>query len=1725
MADSSIEPNPSAAPLLEKGTYEIIRQRLEAHGTDLRSRLDRLNQARQEVFGAIKTSLVATSRITTSNKCVPRDMVSLGKNRFLFGYNVHVGLKSETLIPDVFAVYEYRDHEFHELSHDLLENSEFQTDFKSLFKYYRNTVFAKFSIISPHLFMVFQTGRGVSDIKTFKWLLHEGRLVYQGNRSDHEFAYPPQVEFEWKRTHRDLHRFGMHPHISIEDRLFVETVRGDLTIKIEDNTDTGEGIYSEPVENKDQTLDDAEVFHASVGNLILLKIRPYQEKQFRFFVYNEKIQQVRRLDAIEHSCVLLPDGQGLIFSRGYYLQTGEFKEFEANQVEMLFDGRVQSPNGEDFLFKFYNREGGDYILMSYNIIEQTVLPPLSCNGFSFFENGELALFKGDPEPQKHHVIQVWQTPYLSTSYQPPVKKDSFLFKIGNPDLVRCMAESHEILNLLRKDDTYANLYLDLVKKTTDLTDSYFWIDKEEAFNLKAALVEIRQAAGIALDEFEKVVRIRRNTAEEVNRVTGKARQILKGIPYMEFEEIELFVRTLSELRAVQGELISLKSLRYLDLPLVEKVEKEVIEQTGQLSLQTVEFLLKDKALRPYQHKAEELQQQIETLTKVADARPLENGINEAAGELEMLIEVVGNLKIEDATQTTRIVENISSIYAIINQTRVALRQRRRDLQSVEATAEFGSQTRLINQAVINYLDLCDLPEKCDQYLTRLMVQIEELESRFADFEEFVLDLSDKRNEIFNAFESRKLALIEARNQRASALLTSAERILKGIRHRVENLKSVSEINAYYASDLMIDKVRDIVRQLLDLGDTVKADDIQSRLKTIQEDAVRQLKDRQELFVGGQNLIQFGRHRFTVNVQELQLTIVNREEQMFLHLTGTNFFELIEEESFAATRPVWNQEVISENRAVYRGEYLAFKMIEALEKETRIQEAARWTEGERLGAIQQFSSLRYHEGYVKGVHDSDAARILEALVEMHSSLGLLRYHTRARACALAFWQQFEENGRKQLLAAKLSGFGRMRRLFPSQETQSEYIAELQELISQFTASGRLFSSEWSREAGEYLFHELSGAGDPTASPEAEQICSRFQQHLRGKRFADCFASAREQVRQDFASTFELARDWVQGYLLEKEPETLLEYLDEATLLLLQSETKRQVVEASIASRIEGMAGMHRVIKEGGYDLHYINFMRKLRQFENETVPLFQLCQTLKRELTERTARQMRLEEFRPRVLTSFVRNKLIDSVFLPLIGDNLAKQIGAAGETKRTDRNGMLLLISPPGYGKTTLMEYIAHRLGLIFMKINGPALGERVTSLDPLEAPNAAAREEVSKLNLALEMGDNIMLYVDDIQHCSAEFLQKFISLCDAQRRIEGVYKGRSRTYDLRGRKVAVVMAGNPYTESGDKFQIPDMLANRADTYNLGDIIGGSLEAFKMSYLENALTSNPVLNKLASRSQKDVYAVIQMAVSGPGEGLEFEGNYAPEELNEMVAVMIKLIRIRDVILKVNGEYIRSAAQADAYRTEPPFKLQGSYRNMNRLAEKVVPVMNDAELELLIHQHYLNEAQTLTTGAEANLLKFKELIGALSEQERRRWEEIKRAFRKNLLMGGADERDPVSRVVQQLSAFSGGLENLTDVLKLGLNNRPGEPLVVEKPFLVEKPVMVEKQVVVDRPVLVKVPVPAHQQPSLEKIITPGQEGGKEVAVTPETLQKIWALIEAETVSAGLDAANKRTAKPD
>ena len=472
-------------------------------------------------------------------------------------------------------------------------------------------------------------------------------------------------------------------------------------------------------------------------------------------------------------------------------------------------------------------------------------------------------------------------------------------------------------------------------------------------------------------------------------------------------------------------------------------------------------------------------------------------------------------------------------------------------------------------------------------------------------------------------------------------------------------------------------------------------------------------------------------------------------------------------------------------------------------------------------------------------------------------------------------------------------------------------------------------------------------------------------------------------------------------------------------------------------MEGLLGEHVTLSERRLVYSLDDFLQRLEHHHQIVVPGYQRYLQIRQDIVNEERKLLRLDTFKAKPLSSFVRNRLINESYLPIIGDNLAKQMGSLGENKRTDLMGLLMMISPPGYGKTTLMEYVANRLGLIFMKINCPSLGHDVLSLDPEQAPNSTSRQELYKLNLALEMGNNVMLYLDDIQHTHSEFLQKFISLCDGSRRIEGVWKGETKTYDMRGKKFCVVMAGNPYTETGEAFKVPDMLANRADIYNLGDILGGMEEQFALSYIENAMTSNPVLAPLALRDMDDVYKLIRMAKGEQVATTDLRHQYSGAEINEITAVMKKLFVIQDVVLKINQQYIASAAQDDKYRMEPPFKLQGSYRNMNKMTEKVSAVMNENEMMQMIADHYLGEAQLLTTGAESNLLKLAELRGNMTAEQKTRWEQIKKDFLRNKAIGGADA-DVGARVVVQLADLVENIKHLGTTAQVVAGNQVKKP---------------------------------------------------------------------------------------
>jgi hypothetical protein len=1659
---------------LTGGNYEVLRARLAAAGQELARRAEALNLRRKATFGTTEPQLEATERVRTEHNCVPVDIVAVGDD-LLFGFNVFLGHKSETQVSDVLALHRFErlaapgaDGGFDtsplplDAHEGFLTSGEVARDFANLYRYYRDARLQKLVKRDTQLLAVFQAGATWKDHKVLRWRIEpDGRVVYVDDRGDRDFAalFPTPYDFEWIEVTRDHQVAGKHPHYNILDTVFVECVGGDLTIKVEDNTESGQGVYAEPVDDANQSLDDARIFYAQLGKpggLILLKMLPFRETAWRYLVFDGRSRKVVRADGIGQGCRSLPEDHGVIFPGGYVLVGGERKLFDGDHADYVLQRELRSPNGEDVLYVYHRGRDGTYLLCPYNLIEKSVAAPIACHGYSLFADGRMVVMRAaSAEPTRVHPMQVWRTPFTSAEHAASAPTDgSYLAKVGNADLVRGLSDALSIARLAGADRPQRTTFEDILALATRATDAYYWLGHADAGDLKGALADLKSTAKLILDEYEKVVALEAAARQALAEAAAQVAEQLRATRSEGWDRIDPFLEALTALRGLRGQLISKQEIRFIDTARLAALEQEVAAAFDRVTADCVALLARGQAFGDLVTRAGGLAARVGELGAAVDVRPVRAQIDQVAAGLDLLGNVIGSLKIDDATRRTAILENITDAFGHVNRARATIEGRYRELAAKEGRAEFGAQVKLLTQSVASALAQCDTPERCDQELTRLLVQLEELESRFADIDELAAELAAKREEIVDAVGARKQLLAAERQRRAGNLQKAAQRILEGVARRASTLAKADEVNAYFASDAMVQKLRDIAAEMGSLGDTVKADELEARLKAARQDALRGQRDRADLFEGGGDLIRFGEHRFAVNAQPLELMIVPQDEgeaaHLALHLAGTDFYEPIADERLLAARHLWQQDLPSESPEVYRGEYLAASVLADAEAGAGGLTLAALHDAARAGALEALlrdvAQARYDEGYERGVHDHDAARILEKLLAMRESAGLLAYPAAARALAVTFWASEPAPGARDDAAARArwhlaaQSLARLAEALGDRGARDRLAGELAAALAAFVerepalAAAGLAAVD-ARLAAAYLVRELAAPRPRfVASGAAVALVESLHAELDARAARVAFEDDLRQLQAAPGAALALARAWIDG-VAARRPELAAAAVEAAAYLAapgLLRDTSSAVIEAAAT----GLLGRHPRIAGGSLPIRLDELVARLDRFRREVAPAFRAYRATRVEIAERERKRLRLDELRPRVMSSFVRNQLIDQVYLPLVGANLAKQLGAAGAAKRTDQMGMLLLISPPGYGKTTLMEYVAARLGLAFVKVNGPALGHQITSLDPEEAPNATARQEIEKVGLALEMGTNVMLYLDDIQHTSPELLQKFISLCDAQRKIEGVWRGRTRTYDLRGKKFCVVMAGNPYTESGETFRIPDMLANRADVYNLGDILGGKADAFALSFLENALTSSPALAPLATRDLGDVYKLIRMARGEPIATTALSHGYSGVELEEIFAVVRHLSAVQDTLLKVNAEYIRSAAQADAFRTEPPFKLQGSYRNMNKIAEKVVSAMTAAELEQLIDDHYRGEAQTLTTAAEQNLLRLAELRGRLTAAQAARWADIKAEFVRRRRMGGGDA-DPVTRLVGTLSGLGAELDAIKQALAAISAARPVE----------------------------------------------------------------------------------------
>ncbi|MFB7101448.1 DNA repair ATPase [Streptomyces hydrogenans] len=1572
---------------IDQDTYAVLRDRLIARAGELARRAEALNEARITEFGSGEMTLAATRRIRTERACLPRDVVSAGGGRLLLGRHTPSAGDTEPSVADVFALY---DRDLNPLPEDavpgLLDDPDFRREFTALHRYFRGAHLLRLRRVEGRLLAVFRTGEKADDLRVLRWATDSsGATRFLDAQGERDHVLPPSQEVEWVETTREDHVPGRFPHIAIGGRLFVSTVGGSLTLKTENDTETPEGVHTEPVDEPLQSLADAEVAHATVGPLTVVRVRPYKEETHRHLVFNAMTGAVVRLDGLGQACLRLPDDAGLVFPDGYCLASGPFRTFDTDTSGLAFDHAVLSPNGEDLLFVFHDQAEGRTLLLPYNLIRKEIAAPVSCHGHALLDDGTMvALRTGDGEPGRVHPVQLWRTPYVADTHVASTG-DGPLARIGNADLVRGISDCLSIARQATELTPAGEVYAALLTACTRAADVHHWLGEPEAGDLRAPLAELHDTLTQVLDEFATVATLRRQAAEALTESAEGIARLVRRVRGEAPATAEEWISRITELRRAQGHLVTLKEMRYVDADAVDALAADVESDILSAARRAVAFLGRDSAFAPHHAEAESLAARARGLATAAEAGPVGDRIDEQALALRTLSEIITGLDIADATVRTSILSRIADVLGALNRARAVLTARRAELLDREGAAEFAAELALLGQAVTGALAAADTPEACDDQLGRLTVQLENLEARFTGSERFLDGLADKRTEIHDAFTARRQSLQDARARRAERLTESAGRVLEAIGRRSSALAGIDEVHTYFASDPMVVKVRRTAAELRELGDRTRAEELESRLATARQEAGRTLRDRAELYSDAGDTIRLGRHRFAVNRQTPELTLVPAGDSLVLALTGTDYRAPVTDPALAETRRFWDRPLPSESPGVYRAEHLAARLL--------ADHGADRLAGEDLHALaRRRAESAYDEGYEPGVHDHDAAVILGHLLKLYATAGVLGHSGRARAAAQLHWSLTATTADRAQWTERAISLTHARDLFDTPSALDGLRRALTQEIGDPAAAT-------------YLVDELGAepAGFALSAP-ARALLEKFHRAVATSPYeASLAALAAPDTRRQHVEA------WLGAYLSASGESVDEDVLAEAVAVELCPDLERYDADGPTTTHATGLLGSHPRMRDHALELRLDEFLTRTEDFALDDVPAHRAYQQRRTALIEQERARLRVDEHRPRVMASFVRNRLVDEVYLPLIGDNLAKQLGAAGDAKRSDSHGLLLLLSPPGYGKTTLIEYVADRLGLLLVRIDGPALGQRTVSLDPAEAPDATARRELGKIAFALAAGNNVLLYVDDIQHCSPEFLQKFIPLCDATRTLNG--------HDLRGKRFAVCMAGNPYTESGHAFRVPDMLANRADVWNLGDVLTGKEDAFALSFIENALTSHPLLAPLAARDRADVELLVRLAAGDPTARRDrLTHPYAPAETDRILAVLRHLLTARETVLAVNAEYIASAARSDEARTEPAFRLQGSYRTMNRIAARLSPAMNDAELAAVVHDHYTAEAQTLTTDAEANLLKLAALRGALTPAQAARWTEITTAHARTRALGGAPD-ELLSRAVAALGLLA------------------------------------------------------------------------------------------------------------
>ena len=221
--------------------------------------------------------------------------------------------------------------------------------------------------------------------------------------------------------------------------------------------------------------------------------------------------------------------------------------------------------------------------------------------------------------------------------------------------------------------------------------------------------------------------------------------------------------------------------------------------------------------------------------------------------------------------------------------------------------------------------------------------------------------------------------------------------------------------------------------------------------------------------------------------------------------------------------------MSENRSVYRAEYLAYKILQAGRNGgIDFGSFLGLPEDEQTKLVQQFMAPRYAEGYVKGVHDHDALLILQQLIKLDSNLQLLKYPADARALANLYGALPAVDDFRKSLGLQANALAAARDIFDDNIAKDDYVSQLVQRIQDLASQLDVFDNNLVDSAAQYYFEQLTTTGKHVCSSHADQLCVAFTKFVERKQKQSLFESTIKNKQVPFLDRFLLVRNWIVSF---------------------------------------------------------------------------------------------------------------------------------------------------------------------------------------------------------------------------------------------------------------------------------------------------------------------------------------------------------------------------------------------------------------------------------------------------------------------------------------------------------------------------------------------------------------------------------------------------------------------